>query len=188
MSIELVWPHSHGISYTISIKLRGGSRLSSIHSLVMHALTWWSCMALLDGPAWPYLMVMHGLTWWSCKALLGGHARPYLMVMQGLTWWSCMALLGGHAWPYLVVMQGLTWCLTWWSCIMASFQEPTVLLTVLQGKQTFCIVKLSYLHLNSINRCDMYLNGLHCKVQLLYVLTILKKCHYDITDNNYMMS
>ena len=102
MSIELVWPHSHGISYTISIKLRGGSRLSSIHSLVMHALTWWSCMALLDGHAWPYLMVMQGLTWWSCKALLDGHARPYLMVMHGLTWWSCMALLGGHARPYLM--------------------------------------------------------------------------------------
>ena len=105
MSIELVWPRSHGISYTISIKLRGGSRLSSIHSLVMHALTWWSCMALLDGHARPYLMVMHGLTWWSCKALLGGHARPYLMVMQGLTWWSCMTLLDGlldgHAsWPH----------------------------------------------------------------------------------------
>ena len=137
-------------------------------------------MALLDGHAWPYLMVMQGLTWWSCKALLDGHARPYLMVMHGLTWWSCMALLGGHArpylMPYLVVMHhGLiprTHCFAYSA----------------QGKQTFCIVKLSYLHLNSINRCDMYLNGLHCKVQLLYVLTILKKCHYDITDNNYMMS
>ena len=119
--------------------------------MVMHGLTWWSCMTLLDGHAWSYLMVLHGLTWWSCMALLDGHAWlylmvmhgltlmvmhggpawPYLMVLHGRTWWSCMALLDGHAWPYLMVLHGFTW----WSCIMASFQEPTVLLTVLQGKQ-----------------------------------------------------
>ena len=39
MSIQLLWPNIHGISYTISIKLGGGSLLSSVHSLVLHGLT-----------------------------------------------------------------------------------------------------------------------------------------------------